>query len=362
MRFVFWQNVISIHQSAFIKALADRHSVTLVVEEAIAESRRKEGWAVPDMGNATIVISPSQDKIEALLADSDAFQVFSGIDAFPLPAKAFRMAVRRECEISVMMEPFDPRGWRGCLRHVKYSFLAARYNKHIRRLFTTGRDGERQFRKAGFHNIYQWGYFVEYNPVAKRETDIKASDRPKSGLPIGLYIGQINSRKNILPLVNWLSSHADKFESFTIIGNGPQVEQLKSIISKAPNIRYLGTVSNSLIQPYIVNSDFLVIPSLHDGWAAVINEALLCGTRVVCSNRCGGSVLIDEANTRGAVFNPDTLAKALSDELARPRLSDDERDNIKQWAIKNISGEAASLYFASCFTDKPEKPIVPWLQ
>lgn len=362
MKFVFWQNVISIHQSAFIKALADRHRVTLVVEVAIAESRRKEGWGVPDMGNAEIVIAPSQDKIEELLADSDAFQVFSGIDAFPLPAKAFRMAVRRDCDISVMMEPFDPRGWRGLFRHVKYCYLSSRYNKYIRRLFTTGREGERQFSKAGFHNIYQWGYFVEDKSIAKRKSDIQSSEITKQKLPRGLYIGQINSRKNILPLVSWLSNHSDKFESFNIIGTGPQVEQLNRIISKTPNIRYLGTVSNSQIQPYIVNSDFLVIPSLHDGWAAVINEALLCGTRVLCSNRCGGSILIDEAKTRGVVFCPDTLAKALFDELARPRLSAEGRANIRQWATKNISGEAASLYFVSCFTNKTEKPIAPWLQ
>ena len=39
MKFVFWQNIISIHQSAFLNALTAHHELTLVVEKDIEEGK-----------------------------------------------------------------------------------------------------------------------------------------------------------------------------------------------------------------------------------------------------------------------------------------------------------------------------------
>ena len=56
MQFVFWQNMISIHQSALIKALAREHGVLLAVQTDFEGERESSGWTVPDMGNARILI------------------------------------------------------------------------------------------------------------------------------------------------------------------------------------------------------------------------------------------------------------------------------------------------------------------
>ncbi len=48
--------------------------------------------------------------------------------------------------------------------------------------------------------------------------------------------------------------------------------------------------------------DLLILPSIFDGWGAVVNEALGRGMRVLCSNGCGSSVLLD-GEQRGSVFN-----------------------------------------------------------
>ncbi|MFX9050260.1 glycosyltransferase, partial [Acinetobacter baumannii] len=46
-------------------------------------------------------------------------------------------------------------------------------------------------------------------------------------------------------------------------------------------------------QPYsqamalLAQSDVVVVPSRHDGWGAVVNEAIGYGIPVVCTDRCG---------------------------------------------------------------------------
>jgi glycosyltransferase involved in cell wall biosynthesis len=47
-----------------------------------------------------------------------------------------------------------------------------------------------------------------------------------------------------------------------------------------------------------------VLPSRFDGWGAVVNEALMVGTPVICSDRCGASDVIENGRN-GYVFEAD---------------------------------------------------------
>ena len=54
MQFVFWQNMISIHQSALIKALAREHSVLLAVQTDFEGERESSGWTVTVISRAAL--------------------------------------------------------------------------------------------------------------------------------------------------------------------------------------------------------------------------------------------------------------------------------------------------------------------
>lgn len=132
MQFVFWQNMISIHQSALIKALAREHSVLLAVQTDFEGERESSGWTVPDMGNARILISPDARTVEKTLrAHPAAVHVFSGISTYPMVYAAFKQAVRRGLKTMVYAEPYRRQGWRGLLRSVKYRFLRQIGRAHV---------------------------------------------------------------------------------------------------------------------------------------------------------------------------------------------------------------------------------------
>lgn len=363
MKFVFWQNIVSIHQNAFIKALCARgNDVTLVVQEELTPDRQADGWEVPDMGGANVIVAPGEKEMEALLADHEARQVFSGIDAYPMVYRAFKRAVAMGCDVSVMMEPYQWQGVKGALRRGKYMLHALRYGRSISRIFATGDLGVRAFRKAGFpkEKLFQWGYFTE-------QTEGTAKER--KGLPRIIFVGSIDERKNILGLVEAATGNENLFSDFLIAGGGPLETELKERIAAHPKIHYLGRVKNTAVPDLLAASDLLVLPSRFDGWGAVVNEALGQGTRVLCSDACGAAAMLD-GEFNGGTFkasSQESLNERLAYWLAKGPLSLDTRDEIRDWAAENISGERAARYFSEAlsslsadnqlFTPTPQAPV-----
>lgn len=357
MKFIFWQNIVSIHQSAFIKALSQQHIVTLVAEQGLDSQRMMEKWDIPTMGEAKILVKPFAYEIEALLSIKDAVNVFSGIDAYPLVYRTFKRAVALGRSITVMAEPFDSSGWKGKLRLFKYRWLFIRYGKYISNLFATGNMGIECYRKSGFpkRRLHQWGYFTEQKAV----TDPKQDCRSKPNL---IFVGKIDERKNILALVDAVLKIENIFNKFLIIGTGPLKSKLIEKIDGHDSISYFGSLPNEEVTSLISQSDLLVLPSLFDGWGAVANEALGKGTRVLCSDMCGASILLDNEK-RGGSFQlnePDALLKKLEFWLSKGPLTAEERAENQQWAKDHISGEVAAEYFVRCFSE--ERPVAPWLE
>lgn len=342
MKFIFWQNVISIHQSAFIKALSRDHDVVLVAQEELTNQRKADGWNIPEMGNATILIAPNEDKIIDLLSVKDAKQVFSGIDAYPMVYNAFKKAISMGCDISVMMEPYQWQGFKGFFRRCKYSIHALRFGNSINHIFATGDLGVKVFRKAGFPHskLHHWGYFTEQSI----QNNLNENNTPKI-----IFVGSIDKRKNILSLVEVANKHKDLYEDFFIIGGGPLEKELQNAIKDNDKIHFLGRLKNEAVASIIASCDLLVLPSLFDGWGAVINEALSQGTRVLCSENCGASSLLD-GNIRGGIFslhNQDSLSHEFVRWLNKGVITPDQRKEISDWAKHNISGESAADYFIS---------------
>ena len=85
MKLVFWQNMLAFHQSAHVRALAEQgHDVTFVSQETISDERKTMGWAVPDFGQAQVVIAPNHVRIRQLVVESpeDTIHVIGGIRGY----------------------------------------------------------------------------------------------------------------------------------------------------------------------------------------------------------------------------------------------------------------------------------------
>jgi glycosyltransferase involved in cell wall biosynthesis len=356
MTFIFWQNILSIHQSAFLRNLAEAHDVILVAETETESMRIKHGFYIPDFGKVRVITSPNEDIISKLFT-LDAIHIVSGVWAFKLPSRAFDIAVKKNLTVGIFSEPFIWMGIKGKLRFLKYWLFRVRYDKHINFILTTGKRGRWCFESVGFRKsiIYDWAYFTEMHTVFIHENQIKKL-KP-------LFIGTIDANKNILRLIS-ACKNFECIDNLTIVGTGPLENQLQQAI-KHTKCNYLGKVPNREIHKIIADSDVLILPSIYDGWGAVVNEALMCGTPVIASNNCGSSILLQ--GIRGRVFSieKDNLEEVLRDFMNDLPYDASKREEIKGWALQNISGETAAKYFDEIIQHvlkkSFERPVAPWL-
>jgi len=361
-RIIFWQNIISPHQIDFLKAISENYIITLVVDKAQDEYRKKDGWEIPDYSFLELYIRPNNAIIKQLFEDKQSVHVFSGIGSYKYVDKGFRKAVKLKAKIGLLSEPIKTRGVKGFLKLVKGNLQRLIYSNKIDFICTTGNLGVETYLKFGYNrkNIYQWGYFVE-SIITENKQREKAI----------VYVGQLVERKQIKEFTElFVSNNGLGYEKLNIIGKGRLKSELELIIKNNNNnckINLLGRLNSQETFGIISKSSLLVIPSNFDGWGVVVNEALLCGTRVIASSNVGASVLLD-GNIRGEVFEANNLEdlKRVLTKWSEKKLLLDDNFKIKKWAETNISPKVAANYFENIidyvYNRKEKKPVAPWLK
>jgi len=128
-------------------------------------------------------------------------------------------------------------------------------------------------------------------------------------------------------------------------GSGPLASQLEvdaKQLGIADRVRFLGFVNQTGLPGTYVASDLLVLPSSHEPFGLVVNEAMICGRPVAVSNSVGAARdLVSEGQT-GFIFasgDVDALAEILRQSLPdRQRLAQmgcAARIRMKTWSPRD---------------------------
>jgi glycosyltransferase involved in cell wall biosynthesis len=161
------------------------------------------------------------------------------------------------------------------------------------------------------------------------ERYVPAKERGSSEPPFALFIGRLESKKNIANLVRgftkWKEAHPDDALELVLGGmpgaGFPEIEEAITQSSARDAIRLLGYVSEAEKIKLMQSAFVYIQPSYYEGFGLPPLEAMACGTPVIAS--LGNSMLevLDEENA--LFFSPediDALAEGLSllqDEAAR---------------------------------------------
>ena len=372
MKIFFWQNIFSIHQAPFLKAIDkyDNYEITLLITEKLRQERIEMGWNTPNVtGLKVIDLSESNTSMyQNILKDNNsrnALHIFSGIDAFHKVYMALSIAIKLNCRIGIFTEPYDFRGVKGFLRRLRGFYYKFKYDKKIEFILTTGKIGQTQFLQFGFHphKVFEWAYSVD-----KSVNKIQAN--PEIKLKI-MYAGSLIQRKGFDILLQALEQLQKSNLPFTAnlyclkTSQVGLVQQIKKKHNFNDEISFHEFKPNKKLRNIISEHDLFVLPSRHDGWGAVISESLAEGTPVIASDRCGASTLINNSN--GQVLKRLTrecLHHSILQELKGEKLNVAKRIKIKSDYEKFASGEALAKYFEKILvflnSDEAKKPNVPW--
>ncbi|WP_457752466.1 glycosyltransferase family 4 protein [Thermococcus sp.] len=134
-----------------------------------------------------------------------------------------------------------------------------------------------------------------------------------------LYLGYMRPEKGVLYLIRAFKKL--KTDAILILaGTGPLMEKIKEEAPK--NAVITGYVPENA-KPYLYRHAYVfILPTLHDPWGLVVNEAFYYGTPVITTTAAAASEIIDEGKT-GFVVEPqnkEVLAKTLRDVLWNPKL------------------------------------------
>ena len=363
MKVFFYQNILSLHQSSFIRELSFSHEVYLYVEEELYADRKQQGWSVPDFGKAKIVISPTENQLLEAVKTPDSLHILSGFRAYKIPVKVLKLSKKYNFKLGIMTEPFKYFGIKGFFRKLVYLGIRLKWNKKIDFILTIGSLASRCYREVGFSEdkLFDWAYVTEdkFYDSFNSTKDVSNINNPKL-----LFVGSIDKNKNLLKTLEFVVNDIlDDISEFIIIGKGPLIPKLEFYTSKYKKIKFLGTKDNSEVLTYMQNADILILPSLYDGWGAVINESLTVGTPVICSNHCGAQILINSQNGRIFSISENNFVDKFYD--LKKNMQNFNRDSIRKFMLENVSGSSASAYLNDIikhiyFSEK--RPVAPWIK
>lgn len=120
-----------------------------------------------------------------------------------------------------------------------------------------------------------------------------------------LYVGRLDQVKNLELLIKSFNKVATDNVILIIVGDGTEKEDLlnlKDTLANKDKIFFVGRYEGLELLSWYNLGNVFILPSTFEPFGAVVNEALLSGCFVVCSQFAGSSVLIDDTN--GIIFNP----------------------------------------------------------
>ena len=190
--------------------------------------------------------------------------------------------------------------------------------------------------------------------------------RPILGTYRVIFVGQLIERKRLDLLISAMSRIEQDTVELIVIGSGPLEKELKQFAyDQLPGrVEWVGSLPINEVREHMAQADCLVLPSRHDGWGAVVSEALMSGTPVICSDACGSAVVV-EASGYGGVFQSgcvDDLTKLLHAMVLKGRLSPAQSQELAEWA-RCLGGDAGASYLVGLLdsiNSGDEAPLPPW--
>ena len=367
-RIVFWQETPSPHQAPWVRSLAELlpdGRVTGVFSSRLGARRAAMGWHPPDYGKAQVVISPNRFVLKDLLARDPqrTIHIFSGGQNAKLDS-TIEKALSVGCLVGILSEGRDWRRVPGVLRKLHSQINEGKYRNRVRFVLAMGHLAAKWFEMCGYsrEQIFPFCYVVESEAAIHLE-------RSNSSKVTLCFVGQLIERKRVDLLIQGLSGVKSGDWRLRVIGDGKQRAALEKLVHRLQlvgKIDFEGTLDNRTARRQLADSDVFVLPSDWDGWGAVVNEALMSGVPVICSDFCGASDLIRPC-FNGELFecgSVDSLTSVLDKWISKGPLDVPVRKKIQNWS-RCIEGQEVARYFIRIMDylegAPSERPKAPWL-
>jgi glycosyltransferase involved in cell wall biosynthesis len=146
-----------------------------------------------------------------------------------------------------------------------------------------------------------------------------------------IFVGGIGLRKGVMDLFEAFSKLRHPKKSLILVG--ALQPEMKHLLRRADlsHVRFVGSVPNVALREIYSTSHVLVLPSVSEGLAMVMGEALACGCPVIASTNTGANDLFTDG-VEGFIVPPRN-ASILTDRLQQIADAPGLRDQMSEAAL-----------------------------
>ncbi len=164
--------------------------------------------------------------------------------------------------------------------------------------------------------------------------------------PVFLFCGQMIARKGIDVLLE--AFRRLERGRLLLVGREAELPHFLATLPAAVRARidFAGFQPPEELPRFFAKADVFVLPSRHDGWGVVVNQALGAGLPILCSDRVGAGADLVEPEINGLRFSADS-SDALAAAMQRCL---DEPERLLEWG--SASRERARAWTPAAGADK----------
>jgi glycosyltransferase involved in cell wall biosynthesis len=202
-------------------------------------------------------------------------------------------------------------------------------------------------------------YFAQLAAAAApREAELRAELSLAPNRPVILFASKLQTRKHAAHLVEayraFLAQHAPSPRPYlVIVGDGEERANLEALCRQPglEDVRFSGFRNQSELPRFFQLASVFVLPSRHEPWGLIVNEAMASGCPVIVSTDVGSQADLVTHGIEGCVYpvgDIPALTAALHDVFRTPttaaQMGHAARQRIAHWTYEeDIQGLRAAL-------------------
>lgn len=186
--------------------------------------------------------------------------------------------------------------------------------------------------------------------------------------PVILFASKLQKRKHCDHLLEAYlrmrpDEGSDPYPYLVIVGDGEQRQTLEQRVrvSGCTSVRFAGFRNQSELPRFFNLASVFVLPSRHEPWGLIVNEAMNAGRAVIVTDEVGSAADLVRNGETGFIYpatNIDELHRVLERALENPeetaRIGQCALQRISEWDFEaDVRGLLAALYHVT--GKKPEK-------
>ena len=198
--------------------------------------------------------------------------------------------------------------------------------------------------------------------AADSRHELRAELALEPGRPVILFASKLQTRKNTADLVTAYRLLVNdcvpgRAPYLVIVGDGEERAALEAQVKtlSLKDVRFAGFRNQTELPRFFELADVFVLPSRHEPWGLIVNEAMSTGCPVIVSSDVGSHLDLVQDGTNGCVFpvgDVPALAQTLRRIFATPEtaatMGRAAQERMRTWSFEqDVEGLRGALAFAT---------------